>query len=143
MWKNVEAASDLHVYLVESSPFMRQTQMKQLCNYAETEEVEPILLKNYASRFSNDIKIIWLQDLSELPKVEAPHFFLANEFFDALPVQKFQVKIFITKKKFYPLRRLISTSTFLYNGSQKKFGPILKIEYISYMLKIYANIYSI
>lgn len=35
--------------------------------------------------------ITWITDLAELPRKEAPQFFLANEFFDALPIQKFQV----------------------------------------------------
>jgi SAM-dependent MidA family methyltransferase len=43
------------------------------------------------SKHSRKIKINWIEDLNQLPKIEAAQFFLANEFFDALPIQKFQV----------------------------------------------------
>lgn len=89
VWRKCgEAASDLNVYMVESSPFMRRTQLKTLCDLGE--DIEPTLLEAYQSKHSINIKIIWLQDLSQLPRLEAPQFFLANEFFDALPIQKFQ-----------------------------------------------------
>lgn len=45
--------------------------------------------------------ITWITDLAELPRKEAPQFFLANEFFDALPIQKFQVLWWNWLKNFY------------------------------------------
>ena len=72
--------------MVESSAFMRKQQIKTLCNL----DVEPNVLEAYTSKFSQSIKIVWLTDISELPRHESVHFFVANEFFDALPFQKFQ-----------------------------------------------------
>ncbi len=62
--------------------------MKKLCGLSD---LEPKLQENYKYKYSNNINIVWLNDLMQLPKLEAPQFFLANEFFDALPIQKFQV----------------------------------------------------
>ena len=73
--------------MVETSPLMRKMQMKTLCD----RDSEPELNEFYESKHSKTIKIKWLNDLGELPSKEAPHFILANEFFDALPIQKFQV----------------------------------------------------
>ena len=76
----------MNVYLVETSAFMRKAQIKTLCGLS----LEPNLGEEYKSTFSKSINIIWLADINELPRREAVHFFLANEFFDALPFQKFQ-----------------------------------------------------
>lgn len=75
--------------MIETSPFMRRTQIKNLCSLDE----EPNLGTEYNSKISENIKISWLTDIAELPRKEATHFFLANEFFDALPIQKFQVNL--------------------------------------------------
>ncbi len=69
---------------------MRASQFKNLCQTSSVIN-DPNLLENYCSKYSDKIKIIWLSDLTQLPKLDAPQFFLANEFFDALPIQKFQV----------------------------------------------------
>ncbi len=66
---------------------MRKMQMNRLCGG----DSEPELGKFYESKHSKNIRIQWLNDIDELPLKEAPHFILANEFFDALPIQKFQV----------------------------------------------------
>lgn len=92
--KEKNASNDLYAYMIETSPHLRKIQMKNLCNL----EQEPDLLKEYKSKFSENIKIIWLTDITQLPRKEAAHFFVANEFFDALPVHKFKVKI---RNKFY------------------------------------------
>jgi NADH dehydrogenase [ubiquinone] 1 alpha subcomplex assembly factor 7 len=89
--RNNEATSDLFVYMIETSSFMRKTQFSKLCAMNGITESEPKILEIYASKISPNIKITWLTDIKELPKKEAAHFFVANEFFDALPIQKFQV----------------------------------------------------
>jgi SAM-dependent MidA family methyltransferase len=76
---------------------MRKIQCKNLCNL----ESEPQLYKSYRSIFSNSIEIKWVQDLNEIPKVEAVHFYLANEFFDALPIHKLQVGFFFLLNSFF------------------------------------------
>jgi SAM-dependent MidA family methyltransferase len=88
VWKKSEASADLRVFMVETSPFMRRTQLKILCGI---DEQEPVSLTEYKSKHSESIRVVWLHDLNELPVLEAPQFFLANEFFDALPCHKFQV----------------------------------------------------
>jgi SAM-dependent MidA family methyltransferase len=70
------------------SPFLRKIQYKNLC---DDKDDEPKLHKSYKSKLSNSIEIIWVKEVNEIPNNEAIHFFLANEFFDALPIQKFQV----------------------------------------------------
>lgn len=82
-------SSDLHVHMVESSPFMRKTQLKNLCGI---ENVEPVIGERYKSKYTDSIQVSWVNDLSMVPKIDVPQFFLANEFFDALPIQKFQVE---------------------------------------------------
>ncbi len=79
-------SSDINVFMVESSPVMRAYQLRLLTN---TDADGPNILDTYQTKYKN-IKVTWIQDMIELPKLQAPQFFLANEFFDALPVQKFQ-----------------------------------------------------
>jgi NADH dehydrogenase [ubiquinone] 1 alpha subcomplex assembly factor 7 len=77
--------------MIEASPFMRKTQFRNLVSAQNGQE--PSLNEPYSfnSQSAQSIKLTWLNDISELPKKEAVHFFLANEFFDALPINKFQV----------------------------------------------------
>ncbi len=89
--------------MVESSPFMRKTQFKNLCDQT-SEIIDPKINKKYKSKFSDRIQITWLLDLNELPRNESVHFFLANEFFDALPIQKFQV--YIKLSFFFHLKKI-------------------------------------
>lgn len=84
--KNREAFSELNIFMVETSPFMRKAQLKNLCNL----DIDPKLNQSYRSKYSDTINVTWLEDICELPRKESVHFFLANEFFDALPIQKFQ-----------------------------------------------------
>ncbi len=70
----------------------------------------PELYKGYPSKLSETIKIHWISDINELPRREAAHFFLANEFFDALPIQKFEVvdKFDLKKLKVQSLKIFLS-----------------------------------
>jgi SAM-dependent MidA family methyltransferase len=77
--------------MIETSPFMRKTQYRTLCSVGQGSEEEPEFYKSYSSKYSDSIKIHWISDINELPHKNAAQLFLANEFFDALPVQKFQV----------------------------------------------------
>lgn len=76
----------MRVYMIETSPFMRKKQMKTLCDI----DLEPNLYESYNSKLGKSIHVTWLHDINELPHHNSVHFFLANEFFDALPFQKFQ-----------------------------------------------------
>ncbi|CAF0712266.1 unnamed protein product [Brachionus calyciflorus] len=84
--KEKTAPLNVFVYMIETSPYLRKTQMKNLCNLDQ----EPEILNEYKSKYSENIKIVWVTDITQLPRKEAAHFFVANEFFDALPVHKFQ-----------------------------------------------------
>ena len=74
---------------------MRKTQFNTLC--VDEGSTEPDIYRSYKSKMSETIKISWISDINELPRKEASHFFLANEFFDALPIQKFKVNSFSFK----------------------------------------------
>jgi SAM-dependent MidA family methyltransferase len=87
--KHQEASREFLVYMVEKSPSMRSRQLKLLCKSTSIEQ--PDLSKSYDSKYSSNIKVNWLEDIADLPEKEAAQFFFANEFFDALPIQKFQV----------------------------------------------------
>jgi NADH dehydrogenase [ubiquinone] 1 alpha subcomplex assembly factor 7 len=86
--KDMTSKNEITVYLVEKSPFMRRLQMKTLCKEIDAND-EIVLYKPYESKFSPSITIAWLCDIAELKPKLAVHFFVANEFFDALPVHKF------------------------------------------------------
>ena len=81
--------------MVETSPFLRKIQMKKLCSTSGDEELE--LGKPHKFKDSLSIHITWLEDISQLPKKDVVHFVLANEFFDALPIQKFEVRKIISE----------------------------------------------
>lgn len=73
--------------MIETSQVMRKMQFKNLTG--REEDTEPKLGETYKTQAGTS-KVTWLGDINELSKKEAVHFFLANEFFDALPVHKFQ-----------------------------------------------------
>ncbi len=61
----------LKLYLLEINPFFKKMQADRLLKYAR----------------KGNVHIEWISDLTELP--DQPCFFLANEFFDALPIRQF------------------------------------------------------
>lgn len=84
MAKAIEA-----VYLVEASENLRQAQHKLLCGENALNETDDGY--ESISRHSDDLKIVWAQDLRLVPKdgSKTP-FIIAHEFFDALPIHVFQ-----------------------------------------------------
>lgn len=72
--------------MIETSGFMRKMQFKNLIGREE----ELKLGEPYKSKYPGLNTVTWIEDISELKQKESVHFFLANEFFDALPVHKFQ-----------------------------------------------------
>lgn len=64
-----------HVHLVEVSEKLRKVQQETLCDAKD------------ASRTAQGQKVTWHRDLSQIPDMFT--FFLAHEFFDALPIHKF------------------------------------------------------
>jgi SAM-dependent MidA family methyltransferase len=92
--KRKQCNKQLSITLVEMSSFLRKIQFKNLCDHINHND-EPELYKSYKSKLSDAIEITWVNEISEIPNNESIHFFLANEFFDALPIQKFQVYFLI------------------------------------------------
>ena len=70
---------------VMTSTFDKFPQFKNSCNIKILEKSK--LLKKIQKKTINNHKIIWLNDLSELNNL--PCIFIANEFFDALPIKQF------------------------------------------------------
>ena len=87
-------------HLVEVSPKLSEIQHDKLCQKNEIcDDKHDIYYKKGISRFGKCV--YWYKQLSDVPR--ATSFFIAHEFFDALPIHKFQVKcvyivLFLTKK---------------------------------------------
>ena len=81
------------LHLVEVSPHLSDMQYRKLTgddqsegDVAQSQSSEPC----YRSCVSHhDFNVRWYRHLADVPK--APSFYVAHEFFDALPVHKFQV----------------------------------------------------
>lgn len=77
------------VYMVESSPNLRQAQHKLLCGRNELKEID--IGWESMSKYSPGLKIIWAEDMRLVPReAEKTPFIIAHEFFDALPIHVFQ-----------------------------------------------------
>ena len=77
------------VYLVEASANLREAQHKLLCG--DKPLLENDMGQESTSRHSDDLKIVWAEELRLVPKggSKTP-FIVAHEFFDALPIHVFQ-----------------------------------------------------
>lgn len=78
------------LHLVEISPYLSELQAKRLCcQHTETkkEDIESVPYYRKGESVSG-IEIFWYRDLEHVPKSFS--IFLAHEFFDALPIHKFQ-----------------------------------------------------
>lgn len=79
--------SSLH--LIEISPVLTQIQEKSLCGNISVIEKDRSN-KLHHSLTKNGIPVTWYHSIDELPEMFGFNAFIANEFFDALPVHKFQ-----------------------------------------------------
>ncbi|CAF9915876.1 MAG: hypothetical protein GOMPHAMPRED_000878 [Gomphillus americanus] len=76
------------VYMVEASPSLREKQKTLLCGDAPIQEIE--IGYQSQSKYA-DITITWCEDIRLVPKdASKTPFFIAHEFFDALPIHAFQ-----------------------------------------------------
>ena len=75
--------------MIEASPRLREAQHKLLCG--DNPLRENSLGHESTSKYSDDLKVIWSEDLRLIPKdaTKTP-FIVAHEFFDALPIHVFQ-----------------------------------------------------
>lgn len=98
-WQQLNTPTKLH--LVELGPgrgtlmadVMRVVgQVPQLnsCVAVHLIETNPVLVEKQRTNLS-DIDVSWHQEISELEALDGPVLFIANEFFDALPIKQFQL----------------------------------------------------
>ncbi|QSS62643.1 DUF185 domain-containing protein [Histoplasma capsulatum] len=86
-FKNFASAIEA-VYLVETSPVLREVQRKLLCGDTPLEEVE---IGYKSTSIHLGVPVIWTEHIKLLPnESDKTPFFLAHEFFDALPIHAFQ-----------------------------------------------------
>lgn len=77
------------VYMVEASPRLREAQHRLLCGENPLEETK--MGWQSVSKHSQDLKVIWTEDIRFVPKeASKTPFIIAHEFFDALPIHVFQ-----------------------------------------------------
>lgn len=78
------------LHLVEISPYLSELQAKRLCcHHTETKKEDLDSVPYYRKGESvSGIEIFWYRELEQVPKSFS--IFLAHEFFDALPIHKFQ-----------------------------------------------------
>lgn len=80
----------LSVHLVEVSTHLSNLQARQLCcNFAETKSDNPLVRYYQSGETVSGIKVYWYHKVEDIPKGFS--IFLAHEYFDALPVHKFQL----------------------------------------------------
>ncbi|KAK6641147.1 hypothetical protein RUM44_012856 [Polyplax serrata] len=127
--KTLKATSDLSIHLVEVSPQLATLQTHNLCNdVIGIGMVQQTVKGNKfyrANKINDEIPVYWYEKLENVPK--AFSVILAHEFFDALPIHKFQ-------KVENEWREVLINSTAAENGTEKfdyaiaeKESPIAKL----------------
>lgn len=78
------------LHLIEISPYLSELQAKRLCCHHKATQKEDLdSVPYYRSGESvSGVEIYWYRELSHVPKSFS--IYLAHEFFDALPIHKFQ-----------------------------------------------------
>lgn len=95
MFKKLNLSNKISIHLVEISPVLSAIQAEKLC--IESRNIEPRVnedRKNSVTHFKEGItregvKIYWYHSINDVPRKFSV--FIAQEFFDALPIHKFQV----------------------------------------------------
>ena len=88
----------MSLHLVEVSPWLSQMQYNKLTGQIDSntntsspsitsDDSEDLYYKSATSRYGSPV--FWYKQLPDVPK--SVSFFIAHEFFDALPIHKFQV----------------------------------------------------
>ncbi|XP_043475311.1 protein arginine methyltransferase NDUFAF7 homolog, mitochondrial [Leptopilina heterotoma] len=94
VFKQLQCADKVSLHLVEISPTLSEIQAKNLC--ASYEDIKPVVNSNvknaigpYRQGITKDgIKIFWYYSVNDVPQNFSV--IIAHEFFDALPIHKFQ-----------------------------------------------------
>ena len=83
------AANEVSLHLVEVSPHLSQVQSKTLC--VTSARPLPLTGSHYQSGVTvTNVPVFWYSSIQDVPRQFSC--FLAHEFFDALPVHKFQAR---------------------------------------------------
>jgi len=83
------AGNDVSLHLVELSPHLRQIQAQKLC-VKTVRPSKPTELYYQLGTTATNIPVFWYNSIQDVPRQFS--FFIAHEFFDALPIHKFQVR---------------------------------------------------
>ncbi|XP_017879219.1 protein arginine methyltransferase NDUFAF7 homolog, mitochondrial isoform X2 [Ceratina calcarata] len=91
VFKQLKLLNNISVHLVEISPALSGIQAKKLCKTIKEHDVTKLNGANayYREGVTEDgVKLYWYYSIKDVPK--AFSIILAHEFFDALPIHKFQ-----------------------------------------------------
>lgn len=90
IFQHFRKSDKLSLHLVEISPFLSQLQAKCLCEKSWSVTPDSTKESNYYREgiTSDGLKVFWYQRLEDVPKKFS--IVVAHEFFDALPVHKFE-----------------------------------------------------
>ncbi|XP_033342029.2 protein arginine methyltransferase NDUFAF7, mitochondrial isoform X1 [Megalopta genalis] len=136
VFKQLHILSDMSVHLVEISPALSLIQANNLCkttkehNIKASESKQNIVTYYREGVTEDNVNIYWYYSIKDIPKEFS--IFLAHEFFDALPIHKFQrtdkgwneVLVDIIEgckeEKFRYVLSNVQTSTMLYISNDEK-----------------------
>ena len=86
VFSRFQLSNDISLHLVEVSPYLSAAQAKRLCcKHAEVKN-EPFYQQGETI---SGIRVFWYKRIEDVPKEFS--LFLAHEFFDAMPIHKFQL----------------------------------------------------
>jgi NADH dehydrogenase [ubiquinone] 1 alpha subcomplex assembly factor 7 len=105
--------------MIESSPTLREKQRRLLCGDNPFKEIDLGWESN--TTHSRSLRVVWLEDLKFLPAFENDHspFFIAHEFFDALPIHAFQA---VARNQLFIDRGSSQTDNLSYKSDPKLLG---------------------
>lgn len=92
VFTQLEALETVSLHLVEISPLLSKIQERKLCN---TESITSNELTEITSKYTKmgrskyGVPVYWYNRIEDVP--EGFSLYIAHEFFDALPIHKFQV----------------------------------------------------
>ncbi|XP_055384673.1 protein arginine methyltransferase NDUFAF7 homolog, mitochondrial [Condylostylus longicornis] len=89
--------AEVSLHLIELSPFLSNVQAQSICyQHEEVDQTKTNDLFYRKGETATGIKVFWYKKLEDVPKKFS--IVLANEFFDALPIHKFQKDVNVWKE---------------------------------------------
>jgi len=95
VFKKLNLSNKISIHLVEISPVLSAIQAEKLCTESRNIELrinedQTNSIMHYREGVTRDgVKIYWYYSINDVPRNFSV--FIAQEFFDALPIHKFQV----------------------------------------------------